>query len=244
MVGRVNEEAAYRESYRLLRQLLDPLNEERLADRCPACPAWSIRDVLGHVASVLIWRVNNDPPAGFDRKTANAALINSDPSARDLARRRRDQWLEVAIDGTRSLPLDELFRQWEQAMARAQTDVWPGPQADFAVHLGDVEEALGSEASRGSAIHATALQLYGDLVNRQLRASDLDVVQLAGTDPTSIAGDQASSNRISGPTYELVRVVAGRRTRTEANRALDWGTTPEEIQAQLPVYDWVENPNA
>lgn len=238
----MNEEAAYRESYQLLRDLLDPLNEERLADQCPACPAWSIRDVLGHVASNLIWRVNDNPPASFDREIATAAIINSDLAARELARRQRDQWLETAIDSTRSLPLDELFRQWERAIAKAQSDVWPGLQADFAVHLGDIEEALGSDASRNSAIHGVALGLYGDLANRQLRASDLDVVQLAGTEPASIVGDQASSNRISGSTYELLRVAAGRRTRTQANGALEWGTTPEKIRAHLPVYDWVENP--
>lgn len=230
------QESPYGAGYRYLRTIIDPLDEDQLALTCPHCPEWSIRDVLSHL--MLVIDPNRSEPDGFI-ETVYASVMNSDPEAQQRAAVVRDEYWNSAVATARPLPTAELFERWERSIGLLD----PGerlPISDFAVHLGDLDEALGHSGARELEMQTSALQGYAFVSNGHLQANGLPTVSVLGTSPDAKGGERESVHVVSGPTYELVRALTGRRTIEEGNELLDWGTTPDDTKVMFPVYSWLE----
>ena len=138
--------AAYEDGLRRLVALVDGLSDRDLRTRVPACPLWSVHDLVAHLCGVA-----EDSTHGrfFD----GAAQAWADP---ELAA-QREAWTAGQVEARRDLDRHQLVAELErhgQALVRAlrrgdtaATDVpaWMlgAPVADLAAHLGDLCEALG-----------------------------------------------------------------------------------------------------
>lgn len=232
----ISHEDAYKDGYRYLRSLVDPLDDELLALACPHCPEWSLKGVLAHLMAVIELTASQGQP-GWLRQRVTDSIVNSDPVDREAAGVERDGFWNDLVASLEPLSLDELFDRWEAGMDQLSADQWS--VGDFAVHLGDLEEALGASASLEMPLHALSLDRYTPLLIGHLEASNVPTVSLVGTAPEVRVGNEAASHRVRGSTYELLRTVTGRRSREEAEHLLDWTTTPAATKEVFPIYGWL-----
>lgn len=233
----MDRKIAYQECYRVVHELFNGLGERELLQPCPQCPAWSLRDVLAHHVHVFSERIKGWPEE-FAVDVA-AALTDPDPEVKLKAAQRRDNWIERGVESFRNQPFASVLTAWDQAMEQAGDNDWM-MVADLAVHIGDIEEALGENRSRESGFLVAALSQYAMRLAQSLDGLGLETVRLIGSCPKFEGGDAQSPHEVSGPTYELLRALLGRRSRSEAEQALNWGTTPEAIRQVFAVYGWLE----
>ena len=234
----MQSDSPYAVGYRYLRTIIDPLDESQLALTCPHCPEWSIRDVFSHLMLVIDPTPDPGVPENYD-KTVFASLVNADPEAQARAAEVRDSYWNDAVAAVRSLPTAELFDRWERSIELLDPTNRP-PHGDFAVQLGDLDEALGHSGARELEIQTMALKGYSFVSNGHLQVNGLPTVSVIGTSPDAKGGDRESEHVVNGSTYELVRALTGRRTIAEGDEMLDWGTTPDDTKEMFPVYDWLD----
>jgi uncharacterized protein (TIGR03083 family) len=136
---------AYADARQRFRELLAGLDAAALAVRVPACPAWTVHDVLAHVTGVA----------------ADAASGTYFPGAADAwndirLAAARDEWTARQVRSRRNRPVDALVAEWACSAATLEpmlagtvppppgSPAWllPAPVANLAVHLHDVRGAL------------------------------------------------------------------------------------------------------
>jgi uncharacterized protein (TIGR03083 family) len=235
----VEKMVAYRAAHHVATSLLTELAPEQLDAQCPQCPGWTVQDVVCHHVHVFTACVDGGWTDEVDA-IVNAAIVEPDPELKAAATRRRDDWIQRGVEALRSEPFDVVLARWDDALSRAADD--DGDMVtDLAVHLGDIEEALGVQRSRAEGFNVAALWYYGSFLTDHLRGRGVETVRLHGSSPTVVCGDLRSPHVVTGSTYELLRTITGRRSRAEADRVIDWNTTPERTRLILPVYDWLEH---
>lgn len=229
----------YRAAHQVASAMFRGLTPDQLATPCPQCPGWTVRDVVCHHVHIFIADVDGE---WTDEILADvqAAAVEPDPGAKAAAAQRRDAWIQRGVDALSNQPFDEVLSHWDDAVRRGEGDAGFNV-TDLAVHLGDVGEALDAPRPDDAELNAAALERYGSFLTEHLLGRGVATVRLEGTDPAVVCGDLRSPHVITGSTYELLRVVTGRRSRAEADRLIDWGTTPEETRLIFPIYDWLEH---
>lgn len=165
----MQSDGPYAMGYRYLRAFIDPLDEVQLDLTCPHCPEWSIRDVLSHLMLVIDPAPDLRAPEKYD-ETVFASLVNADPDEQERAAEVRDSYWNDAVAAVRSLPLAKLFERWERSIELLDPTNRP-PHSDFAVHLGDLDEALGHNGAAQLEIQTMALKGYSFISNGQLQVN-------------------------------------------------------------------------
>ncbi len=87
------------------------------------------------------------------------------------------------------------------------------------------------------------IKISGSLLMRLAQSLDglgLETVKLIGSRPKFEGGDAQSPHQVRETVYELLRTLTGRRSRAEAEQALDWGATPEAARQVFAVYGWLD----
>lgn len=113
---------------------------------------------------------------------------------------------------------------------------------DLCVHCDDVALALGQDPpGRSSAAGKVALAGYCFGLAYRLEALDLPALILRYDGKERRLGDNAVGASVSADRFELLRVVAGRRSRSQI-LALDWGGDPQPYLELLPAYGEREAP--
>ncbi|WP_285031922.1 maleylpyruvate isomerase family mycothiol-dependent enzyme [Mycolicibacterium sp. lyk4-40-TYG-92] len=175
-----------------------------------ACPGWSVRDVLAHMAGVAQdWAVGRRLAPPSDEQTA-AQVARFD--GRDV---------------------DDIVRVWGEAAAAlprlAQAGVAP-PLGDIVVHEHDIRDALGRPGSRDSA----ALQCISDQLLRKLETPV--PVRIVVEDGDYRCGpDGESVIELKTTRFEAVRWRTGRRSRSQM-AAMAWSGDPEPVLDHLYLF--------
>jgi uncharacterized protein (TIGR03083 family) len=195
--------------------------------RVPACPAWTVRNVLAHVTGVSVALAGENRPQG-------------DAQA----------WIDglVAERAGRSLP--SLAEEWADAAGGTEAFLLGigrgGHQLvyDVVSHEHDIRNALGMPGERDSSgVHACLLAL-SIRFERQLRAQELPAIELTSDGRTWRVGEGEPGLAIELDPFELVRVFVPRRSESQL-RALPWhGDLDRYLPAiahfPLPEHDIVE----
>lgn len=228
----MDEIALYRRSKQRMTDVVRSLSDDELATRCPACPAWSIRDVVAHHVHFAGAFVDGAVPA-----EASQGFVAVDAATRSAAGVVRDEWTEAGVEERRGMSLDEVLDEWKGVVKR----IGPGALAvvfDSIVHLGDVVEALGDRRGVDTELAEYAIHTCYEraLTGRLLVLGEMVVLSCAETGIR--IGTYPNAVEVRGSTNELLRTLAGRRTRDEADAALDWGSTSDELRDRFPVYGW------
>lgn len=229
----MDEATMYIVAKRQMERVAVRLDDAQLRLTCPSCPAWSNQDVIAHHIHFLGAVIDEDVPA-----EVFSAITHTDEAARSAAGTIRDEWTEAGVDARRGRSLDELIDEWNQRIATMPPDVHP--TVDVVVHLGDVLEALGERRGFDTALVEDSLRKYYDMTLADRIAVTGDGVTLRCVDTGVRVGSAAGQPEIAGTAYELLRAIAGRRTRNEADGALDWGGAPESTRRRFPAYGWPE----
>jgi uncharacterized protein (TIGR03083 family) len=191
--------------------LVTDLTPEQAQARVPACPDWTVRDLLSHMVGL-----GADVVAGDEPDDHNAGW-----TARQVARRRgRD--------------VDELVEEW-RAVAGPLRD-WmrehgTRPLFDVTIHEQDLRGALGvSGAQDTPAMTAVRDRFLARLADR-----------LAGLPPLALVGDTWRWESEPGaepavvlraPDFELTRALLGRRS---ARQLRSW-TVRGDVEPYLDAF--------
>lgn len=205
--------AAYAGCRARIVDLTAELDADRAASAVPACPQWTVHDVVAHVTGVV-----DDALAGRLDGVAT------------------DPWTAAQVDARRATPIADIVAEWNakapafEAVLDPIGDAGRQAVADLVTHEHDVRAALGAPGARGSdAMHIglgfVAPLLVGAAAERGLsvrvRASD-----------GAVFGDADAAVELSGDAFSLLRAMTGRRSLRQL-RELDWRGDADPV---LPLF--------
>ena len=175
-----------------------------------ACPGWSVRDVLAHMAAVA-----QDWAAG-----RRAAPPNDEQTAAQVAR----------FDGR---GLNDILTAWAEAATEiprlAREGIAP-PLGDIVVHEHDIRDALGRPGARDSA----ALQRVSDQLLRMLVTPvPVRVIVEDGEYHCGLAGNSVIDLKTTR--FEAVRWRTGRRSRSQM-ATMAWSGDPGPVLDSLYMF--------
>jgi uncharacterized protein (TIGR03083 family) len=234
--------AAYEDGLRRLVTLVDALPDRDLGLRVPACPSWSVRDLVAHLAGVA-----EDSLHGRFFDGAVQAWIDPGLAA------EREAWTARQVETRIGLDRDRLVAELErhgQALVRAlrrgdsatvDVPAWMigAPVADLAAHLHDLREALTMPPEAGTLVSSHGFGSYRAWLGQRLAARGLPPLRLV--DPTEVSsswvlgGDAAPGACLEAEGYEIFRAISGRR-RLEDVRSWSWQGDPSSYLPLLSPY--------
>ena len=219
--------SAYADAQIRLLAVIRSLSPAELDASVPACPGWSVRDVVAHLDGVA-----EDTAAGRlpDRlsdawREATAAAV-------------RDAWTATQVKHGASLLIEELIDSWDGSTRSLAARLRRGegfpdddPVAvtvapvDLAVHVQDVRGALGRPGDRSTAATRLAFAVYIAWLDQRLRAAGRPALELTDGQRTWVAGEGPAAATVVGDRFELFRTITGRRA-AEQIVGLDWCGDP------------------
>ena len=175
----------YQDNVAAVTVLATDLDDDELATTVPGSPAWTVRDVIAHMAGVPM-----DVITG---------RMDGAPSP---------EWTARAVDERTGLPVADLVSEMRgnadllvEAVADSPS---PAPIWDIAVHLADVHEALGKKE-----LPPALWQPVLDAIAPRMLGERPVTVQ------TGEAAYGAGGTELTVPAYELFRTLFSRRSRNQ-----------------------------
>ncbi len=201
----------YQDSRERISELAASLDDAAVHTPVVACPGWSVRDVIAHLAAVA--------------EDWGQGLLTGPPTdeqtAAQIARFGRDD-------------ISEILNAWADAAARlnaiSESDGIEPPIGDIACHEHDVRAAVGRPGARDSAsVWYSSDRLLANLHPPvPLRVTVEDAEYRSGTsDGTEIA--------LRTTRFEALRWRTGRRSRAQL-AAMDWSDDPTPILDHLYMF--------
>lgn len=196
--------------------LVTDLTDEQAATPVPACPGWTVHDVVAHlsgsVADILAGRMDG---------------VGS------------HEWTAEQVEARRNTPIAEMLAGWAEGSPQFEEGLRAigGPMAALGVadawhHEQDLRGALGHPGGADPAAEHTAIEAYGSMVGGGWAAAGIAPLRVEAGDVTFVTGDGVPGATVAGTPYELARALGGRRTEAEV-RALTWQGDPEPYIATL-----------
>jgi uncharacterized protein (TIGR03083 family) len=209
--------ALYREARQRIIELAGQLDKEQLDTTVPACPLWTVRELLAHLVGV------------------STDVING-----DLAGAPGETWTAAHVSAREGRSVDELVAEWERSgpgwdeiarRAEHPSFIVRNPYLDAGTHEADLRGALGLTRPPADV----ALAITDSVLPRV--AEDFDdlggyTVITPDREYRLGSGDAQAAVRVD--TYELSRAVFGRRSRAQIE-AWDWTGSPGRFADRLPV---------
>lgn len=201
----------YQETRERIIALVTGLDDAACSTAVAACPGWSVRDVVAHLAAVAEDWVSGrlaGPPTD-DETAAQIARFGGHDVAEILA-----AWTDAAA------PLDQL----------AETAGVKPPLGDITVHEHDVRGVIGRPGARDSAaVWHSSDQLLTALQTRvPLRVTVEDAQYRSGPDDRAEIGLRTTR-------FEALRWRTGRRSRGQL-AAMDWSGDPTPVLDHLCLF--------
>ena len=208
--------AAFEDGLRRVVALVEGLDAGQLRTLVPACPLWSVQDLVAHLAGVA-------DDATHGQFYAGALDAWTDP---DLAA-ERERWTDGHVRARRDAGPDEVLADFQrngQAYVRAvrrgepaACDVPPwmhtAPVADLAAHLEDLRETVGLAPDPSSLVTRSGFAIYRAWLDARLRNRGLPALLLTdGHDEWSLGGDGMPGLSLEAGRDEMFRGISGRRS--------------------------------
>ncbi len=204
---------AYLETYERLIDWVAGLDEKELATKVPACPGWSVKDLIGHLTGIAVELGSEEVATG---------IADEESTARQVAERAEASLEEVLEEWAQALPrLLEIVDAAGSSLTALAIDIW--------THEQDARNALGREGGRDGLGRAMALKAaIGS--DREVTGAGLPPIQIHTGEKTWFIGKDAREVEpavtLKVDPYEASRMLMGRRTYEEM-RQLDWEGDPE-----------------
>jgi uncharacterized protein (TIGR03083 family) len=233
----INDAAA---AYRLVYGRVDALvrgRAEAAETTVPACPAWSVRQTVAHLAGVA-----------------------QDIVSLNVANKAADSWTQAQVDRLGGHSIDQLLGLWGQMLDPVTTALGLAPQAsacqlvfDALTHEHDIRGALDEPAWRpGDLAFEVAMGFVTAMGDQFIRQAELPAFRLVTPtigsvqlgDPHTPRGQVA----LNISDFEALRALGGRRSIRQV-LALPWQGDPTHLVPAfthlLPAFsnDGVRPPN-
>jgi uncharacterized protein (TIGR03083 family) len=201
----------YRDTRERVISLVSGLDDEALDTRLPACPRWSVREVLAHLTAVA-----EDAVAG-----RLAGIPTEDETAAQVARFRGRDVAEIMACWA------EIASSFERVIGSFR--VWPAV-IDVTSHEHDIRGAMGQPAARDTqAVWYSAQRLLTGLrppVSLRVAVEDAEF---------TVGPDGGPELGLTTTRFEALRWRMGRRSRAQL-AGLDWRGDPAAVLDHLVVF--------
>ena len=231
--------SAYEDGLHRLTVLVDGLSTDDLQVRVPACPLWTVHDLVAHLVGVAEDATHGQFFGGAEDAWADAELAAQREewtAAQVLARRHHDQDQLVADLQRHGSSLVRALRRGDPAA----TDVPPwmigAPVADLATHLDDLREALGLPPAPDAVVADFGFRAYRGWLGARIAARGLPPLSLTdGADEWLLGGEGEAAATLRADAQELFRAITGRRP-LEMVRSWTWTGDPSAYLPLLSPY--------
>jgi uncharacterized protein (TIGR03083 family) len=230
---------AYGETKRAFLAAAGPPSSSNWSAVVAATPAWTVHDVCRHVTGLAA-----DAAAGKLPEDLNLLEQFRDPEVV----RARNEFADGQVARRRGQEPAATVAEWNDAERHLLRSLRPDATrtlpfgfdvvlvTDLCVHCDDVSLALGGEPpGRSSGAGRVALAGYCFGFQYRLQALNLPPLTLRYDGKERVIGDGPAETCVSADRWELLRVLAGRRSRSQI-LALDWQGDPEPYLELLPAY--------
>jgi uncharacterized protein (TIGR03083 family) len=205
---------AYAAMRRRLCDLVSPLTDEDAGTPVPACPGWTVTDVVAH-----LYGVESDILAGNLNGVGTGA------------------WADDQVRRFAPLGLAELLDRWERTSPAVEAmggAFPPRPAAQFVfdacTHEHDIRGALGRPGARRADSVMVGLSFVASALDDMVQDQRLPGIELDTPDFHAGIGSSPSPVQLSTSSFELFRSFAGRRS-PDQFRALGWQGDPAPFLA-------------
>lgn len=202
----------YRDTRERLSALVSGLDSGALSTPVPACPRWTVRDVVAHLTAIvedaLAGRLTGQPDEEF---TADQIARMADVPVADLL----DRWSARAPE----------FEQGIEAL-----QVWPAV-IDLGTHEQDIRGAVKQAGARDCAVIRRCTPM---LLSRLTPPAQ---VSISTEDGTVLVGATGSGTALTLSTtrFEAFRWRMGRRSLAQL-AAMDWSADPADLLRGLALF--------
>lgn len=185
---------AYRATKARVVALLDGAPADDWSRTVPACPDWTVHDLLSHMVGIPAELGAGRYPSG------------------DLA-----VWLAAVVDTRRGVPVAALLDEWTVAVDEAAPMYTANGLllVDLVVHEHDLRRAIDRPGARDSAEVARVLPLILGSLADALRAGELGAVVVRDGESTWRSHDAPEGWTIDATPWEATRILESRRTADE-----------------------------
>ena len=202
MTDSFTTERYYRESHQAICDLITPENEHLPV---PACPGWTLHDLLAHVTGVLQDFIagNTEGAPGPD-------------------------WTAAQVERFRDTRIEAIASAWRASLDQA------GPifrrmgnqfLPDIVTHEFDVRGAIGNTDERSSDRLAVAVNVMTSWGDAHYKSAGIPALALQTDRKYATLGGDVPQATVATNVFEALRVLTGRRSSAQI-RALDWSTDP------------------
>ena len=186
----------YRTARLRITELVLSLDDDELARAVPACPGWTVHDVVSHITGVA-----------DDALNGRMDGVATDP------------WTAAQVERGRGTSTADLLERWTEQAAVFESFPLP-PQAviDLTTHEQDIRGAVDRPGARDT----DEVQFAFELVAQRA----VEVVPGLRVEADGVAyGPEDATSTLRGDRFDLYRAMMGRRSPAQL-RALDWGGEP------------------
>jgi len=161
----------------------------------PACPAWTVHDLVAHVSGLAEALAAGDLP-GADTQT----------------------WIDGLVSARRDVTMPELLARWESCADATTAFVDGGASrlfADLVVHEHDLRGALGRPGARGVSEVRAVVQLLLDGLAPAIKEAGLGALMIDSGPVRWTSHFARGGCTLHLDPWEATRVLASRRTAEE-----------------------------
>jgi uncharacterized protein (TIGR03083 family) len=191
----------YAPARRRITELVRSLPAEQLDAPVPACPLWTVHDVVAHLA-------------GATADISNGALEGA-PG---------DAWTAKQVADRKGVPLDALLDEWAQHAPPLEVTL-PMPQLafDIVTHEWDVRGAVHVDGDKADPDVGTIVGQVAAFIDGRAKKRGLPALRIvAGTDEFLLGpGEAEPAATLTIEPFELFRLGFGRRSEAQA-QGYDW----------------------
>lgn len=210
----------YADSQRRVADLVTPLSDAELGLITPACPGWSVHDVLAHLAGESTF---------FTGDSVDPAELAAEPGS--------ESWTAAQVAARRDRSVEQLIAEWESRVpALVQLPLtsrsWFPMLHDVLSHEADIRGAIGAPRIAPDIL-AAAWPLLAPAVERRLSA--LGTVRLELDEQPTLIGSGTPDLIVETSQYDFWRAYFGRRSRAQIRGWVRHGDA-DAFAAALPVF--------
>lgn len=171
-------------------ELVENLDDEAAERIVPACPAWTVRNLLSHMI-------------GLD------ADVLADNEAED----HNEAWTQQQVDDRADHSIAQLLDEWRgmsEPLQQWMRDNNPRPMGDVVIHEQDLRGALGVPGARDTAANASLFDTMAGICENKATAKELEPLRLEGE--TYVFGPPEADVVVRASDFDLLRLVLARRS--------------------------------
>jgi uncharacterized protein (TIGR03083 family) len=205
--------------------LVRSLDDEQVARPVPACPGWSVHDVVAHFAGSV-----------------------TDVLAGRMDGLGGDAWTAAQVDARRERPIADLLDEWAKGSPQFEDGLRAvGPAmaglaiSDAFQHEQDLRHALDAQGGRDLELALATIESYVPGLTIRVQGAGLGALHLGAGAHAFVAGDGEPTTSVTAEPFELARALGGRRTHDEM-RALHWKGDADAYVPLLSSYGVPRSP--